>query len=72
MTDELVKRLREWDPMADGQPVYPDELVHEAADRIEALEGALRDIIGMPQIAGDVAADSMRIIAERGLKRRTK
>lgn len=72
MSEELVRRLRYAAKPHQSSPLERDTLLAQAADRIEALEGALRDIIGMPQIAGDVAADSMRIIAERGLKRRTK
>lgn len=46
---ELKERLRDYaDRIVDGELVYSDH-VHggllEAADRIEALEGALRDII---------------------------
>lgn len=43
MTDELVKRLRRWN--RDGVPtaIPPNMLMDEAADRIDALEKALRE-----------------------------
>ena len=47
MTDDLVKRLREHVIHLDawGKEAIPDaDLVEEAADRIEKLEAALRDL----------------------------
>ena len=43
MTDDLVKRLRE---TSDDWPACLVALEQEAADRIEKLEAALREIIG--------------------------
>ena len=45
MTDNLVKRLRD---MVEASKIYDDdeELLDEAADRIEKLEAALRWICG--------------------------
>ena len=45
MTDDLVRRLREDDPM------NPDILMTTAADRIEQLEAALRQICDGPRDA---------------------
>ncbi|MEY4376771.1 MAG: hypothetical protein RJB26_1321 [Pseudomonadota bacterium] len=72
-TAALVERLQRRVEFDNGPA---DLLCQQAADtiarqaaRIKALEEGLRDVINVPQIAGDVAADSMRIIAERALKR---
>jgi len=44
MTDDLVGRLRQ----------YPDvKLPNEAADRIEKLEAALREIVESARLVGD-------------------
>ena len=41
MTDDLVKRLRK------GIMCGDDPIVEEAADRIEKLEAALREVLGL-------------------------
>ena len=57
MTDDLVRRLREDDPM------NPDILMTTAADRIEQLEAALRKIAqhDMQSIAMDALRPGERI-----------
>jgi hypothetical protein len=50
MSDDLVQRLR-W--MADGDLHEEDEAIcRQAADRIEALEAALREIAGAEAVWG--------------------
>ena len=52
MTD-LVKKLRERQMLSDLQSgLQPDYLCHEAADRIEALKKALREILSNNPIRG--------------------
>lgn len=71
MTDDLVKRLRS---ACNGHPhakiPWPHRVLHEAADRIAALEAALRWIKEMPLPAPplDDPAHSMRTIATRALE----
>ena len=58
MTDDLVKRLREHVIHLDawGKEAIPDaDLVEEAADRIEKLEAALREIAALGYWDGDSA-----------------
>jgi hypothetical protein len=43
MSDDLVKRLRKEEDSLYG--THPCGLLHEAADRIEALEAALRKVL---------------------------
>ena len=46
MSDDLVKLLRKRQMLSDLQSgLQPDFLCHEAADRIEALEKALRRLV---------------------------
>ena len=46
MTDDLVNRLRK------GVMCGDDPIVDEAADRIEKLEAALREIIELTEVTG--------------------
>ena len=82
MTDDLVKRVRAGVERLAGTPMQLS-LEHwgpiacdllEAADRIAALEAALRWIKEMPLPAPplDDPAHSMRTIAARALKEKTK
>jgi len=54
MTDDLVKRLRDAADRAKRE--YPEvfrvseEITYEAADRIEKLEAALRDVMEMAEV----------------------
>ena len=50
MTDDLVKRLRQWDC---GESTWG--LLESAADRIEKLEAALREIAALGFWDGDSA-----------------
>ena len=54
MTDDLVKRLRK------GVMCGDDPIVDEAADRIEKLEAALREIVELGFWDGDRAMDIAR------------
>jgi len=66
MTDDLVKRLRffeRWDP---------DQ--REAADRIEELEAALREIETLeldPRNSGQMWVEALRQIARKALGEKT-
>ena len=60
MTDDLVKRLRDED---NDEPL--NELLDAAADRIEKLEAALREIAAHPEPY--LYADEMAIIAYNAL-----
>ena len=56
MTDDLVKRLR------DQWEATPPDICHAAADRIERLEAALREIIDIHPFKdpeGDVSVKSL-------------
>ena len=55
MVDDLVKRLREWDY---GEGTWA--LLEEAADRIEKLEAALREIAALGLWDGDSAMSIAR------------
>ena len=53
MSDDLVKLLRKRQMLSDLQSgLQPDYLCHEAADRIEALKKALREILSNNPIRG--------------------
>ena len=54
MTDDLVKRLRK------GVMCGDDPIVDEAADRIEKLEAALREIAALGYWDGDSAMNIAR------------
>ena len=61
MSDDLVKRLRD---KVEASRIYDDdeELLDEAADRIEKLEAALREIIDIHPFKdpeGDVSIKSL-------------
>jgi hypothetical protein len=58
MTDDLVKRLRK-------NVMCGDAVIEEAADRIEKLEAALREIAAHPEPY--LYADEMAIIAYNAL-----
>jgi hypothetical protein len=69
MTDDLVKRLR--DKVAASR-IYDDdeELLDEAADRIEQLEAALREIEILevdPRCSGQMWVETLKEIARTAL-----
>jgi len=51
MTDDLVKRLREWDC---GESTWG--LLEDAADRIEKLEAALREVLSLGDWGANILA----------------
>jgi len=55
MSDDLVKRIREWD---EGCGEW--ELLEASADRIENLEAALREIAALGYWDGDSAMNIAR------------
>ena len=55
MTDDLVRRLREWDY---GEGTWA--LLEEAADRIEKLEAALREIAEANSVQAGTDKDMYR------------
>ena len=55
MSDDLVKRIREWD---EGCGEW--ELLEASADRIEKLEAALREIAALGYWDGDSAMSIAR------------
>ena len=65
--NNLVERIR---AACDGHPhakiEWPHRILHEAADRIEALEAALREIVQKRKMDA-VAATSMQAIARAAL-----
>ena len=64
MTD-LVKKLRERQMLSDLQSgLQPDYLCHEAADRIEALKKALREILSNNPIRGGEGSASIKDIVD--------
>ena len=64
MTD-LVKKLRERQMLSDLQSgLQPDYLCHEAADRIEALKKALREILSNNPISGGEGSASIKDIVD--------
>ena len=67
MTDDLVKRLREY---CDGN----NDLMDAAADRIEALQAALRKIETLeldPRNSGQMWVEALRQIARKALGEKT-
>ena len=73
MTDDLVKRLRI--DRKKLQSWYSEELLeryeaerNEAADRIEQLEAALREILSNNPIRGDTGSSTLKEIVEAILK----
>jgi hypothetical protein len=52
MTGDLVKRLRKEEDSLYG--THPCGLLHDAADRIEALEKALREVISVSDRKTDI------------------
>jgi hypothetical protein len=67
MTDDLVKRLREY---CDGN----NDLMDAAADRIEALQAALRKIETLeldPRNSGKMWVEALRQIARKALGEKT-
>ena len=69
MTDDLVKRLRDYPTNEDGF-IGIEKTCEEAADRIEQLEAALREICSIPSLKSGSASHSMIVIsaAARGEK----
>ena len=63
MTDDLVKRLR-WRAESNANCLCGNPVCDEAADRIEKLEAALREIVdlskGMSYLLGFTPADIAR------------
>ena len=58
MTDDLVKRLREYEIHLDAwgkEAIHDADIVEEAADRIVKLEAALREIAALGYWDGDSA-----------------
>jgi hypothetical protein len=55
MNDDLVERLREG---------FPTNLEYEAADRIEALEAALREIIDMHPFKNSEGDASVKAVVD--------
>ena len=66
MTDDLVKRLR--DLVNDDDT---EMLAWEAADRIEQLEAALREICSIPAQKRGSASHAMLVIAAAALGEKT-
>ena len=69
MTDDLVKRLRQWDC---GESTWG--LLESAADRIEELEAALRKIETLeldPRNSGQMWVEALRQIARKALGEKT-
>ena len=63
MTDDLVKRLREYEIHLDAwgkEAIHDADIVEEAADRIEKLEAALREIAALGYWDGDSAISIAR------------
>ena len=67
MTDDLVKRLRRGEYDVQWAKHIPTEMTEEAADRIEKLEAALREIAALGYWDGDSAMSIARKAAERDL-----
>jgi len=72
MTDDLVKRLRAIDKdivvrRFDPEMSFDGMTAHKAADRIEKLEAALREIAALGYWDGDSAMSIARKAAERDL-----
>jgi len=61
VTDDLVKRLRDWSEYDEGKI---NDAREEAADRIETLEAALREIISNNPIHGDAGSASIKDIVD--------
>jgi len=65
MTDDLVKRLQ---TKTEGsiylEPKTTKAMLNEAADRIEVLEAALREIISNNPIHGDAGSASIKDIVD--------
>jgi len=62
MTD-LVKRLRKWDY---GESTWG--LLEDAADRIEKLEAALREIIVHCEVPAPPNAEALKMFARKALE----
>jgi hypothetical protein len=63
MTDDLVKRLRKRGEFVGNTPA----MCKEAADRIEQLEEALREICSIPAQKRGSASHAMLVIAAAAL-----
>jgi hypothetical protein len=66
MTDDLVRRLRRW--ITSSKPT--DYLLNEAADRIERLEAALREIDEADKFSVDYLS-AVKRITRRALEGKT-
>ena len=63
MTDDLVKRLREHEIHLDAwgkEAIHDADIVEEAADRIEKLESALREIAEANSVQAGTDKDMYR------------
>jgi hypothetical protein len=70
MSDDLVKRLRD---KVEASRIYDDdeELLDEAADRIEKLETALREIEILevdPRCSGQMWVETLKAVARKALE----
>jgi len=63
--DDLVKRLRTSKLRVMSDAYY---LLYDAADRIEQLEAALREILSNNPIRGDTGSSTLKEIVEAVLK----
>ena len=63
MSDDLVQRLRE-----KAFRTETHELLNEAADRIEKLEAALRDIIVHCEVPTPPNAEALKMFARKALE----
>ena len=66
MTDDLVQRLRCYADLNDA--VYHPWVYGEAADRIEKLEAALRDIIVHCEVPTPPNAEALKMFARKALE----
>lgn len=61
MSDDLVKRLRDWSEYDEGKI---NDAREEAADRIEQLEAALRDALTPDMVAREIAVGLWDLLDE--------